>query len=358
MLPENADRDCFQGMRIAPAEQDVKYLGIMLPVALTDGKQMEGLLMGAIGKMNHWAKGADLGIVGKVIIANNAVSSTLWYAAPLSIPEKRAWREYKLAVRRYLWENDQMGETYPVSENGRYGAAGPAQASLRAPNTYNDVLDAPWKVITLSSMAQTLKVDPADVESIAASTTPTKTDKRHDVDKDFGGMKEVGLNTSAAATGRTRNHTGEGLEEGQDMEQAYMSMTQNGQVEGLEEGTKNDKDTYDKAEEGQRQAMGATLNCQEKGGGMEPKAQEAEETGWPRNEKGSENDADTQQTVDLEQAEMGEYTDLRLLVDLEQAKMGQTQMGASQTGPADVAFSQGHMTTSESRNCLEDVDSM
>ncbi|GBG88697.1 hypothetical protein CBR_g48226 [Chara braunii] len=106
MLSEEGGEEHFADMRTVRGDQNTKYLGALLPTALTTGTQMETLLMEALMKMNRWAERTDVGVMGRVLVANNAISSTMWYVVPLSDPGKRAWREYNLGLRRYLWKND------------------------------------------------------------------------------------------------------------------------------------------------------------------------------------------------------------------------------------------------------------
>ncbi|GBG77561.1 hypothetical protein CBR_g24007 [Chara braunii] len=147
--------------------------------ALSSGEKMHNLLAAALRRMHSWAKGVDLGVFGKTLVANNAVSSTLWYVAPLSDPGKRAWREYKLAVRKYLWKNDPLAEQliYRVRWEKLVQPRKKGGLALLDPHLQTDALqmrsvvwllmeqdEAPWKILTLTSMAQALRVDPVDVE--------------------------------------------------------------------------------------------------------------------------------------------------------------------------------------------------
>ncbi|GBG89165.1 hypothetical protein CBR_g48873 [Chara braunii] len=143
LLPEGGEAACFPEMRILPQEQNTRYLGIMIPAALSTGQQMEELLSVTLTKMHRWTGRVEVGVVGRVLVANNAVSSTLWYVAPLSDPGNRAWRRYKTALRRYLWKNDpyvphliqgEVGEIDTAATGGRVGLVGSAQASNNAAN--------------------------------------------------------------------------------------------------------------------------------------------------------------------------------------------------------------------------------
>ncbi|GBG78681.1 hypothetical protein CBR_g27904 [Chara braunii] len=179
LLPAGADLEDFQDMTIIPQGQNTRYLWVLLPAALTNGEQMEGLLAEAMRKMHRWAKGTGLGVIGRIIIANNAVSSTLWYVAPLSAPDNGALREYKSAIRRYMWKNDPYAPQliYRVRwekliQPRALGGLGMLDPHLEATALQMRIViwllfekdDALWKINTLASMAQALKMDQADVE--------------------------------------------------------------------------------------------------------------------------------------------------------------------------------------------------
>ncbi|GBG86336.1 hypothetical protein CBR_g41331 [Chara braunii] len=103
---DGVDITMFQGMRTQSTEEQFLYLDIQIPVALSLGYQLDDLLHRAVTRMSAWAKRASHGVFGKVLIANNAVSATLWYAGTVSDPPKRAWKGYKGALRKFLWKDD------------------------------------------------------------------------------------------------------------------------------------------------------------------------------------------------------------------------------------------------------------
>ncbi|GBG77566.1 hypothetical protein CBR_g24013 [Chara braunii] len=82
MLHEGRGAEYFEDMRMVQGQENTTYLGVLLPAALTSGEQMENLLIEALTRMNRWAGISDVGLLGRVLVANNAVSSTLWYVAP------------------------------------------------------------------------------------------------------------------------------------------------------------------------------------------------------------------------------------------------------------------------------------
>ncbi|GBG78683.1 hypothetical protein CBR_g27907 [Chara braunii] len=92
MLPAGRGAECFPDMRIVQGGKNTKYLGILIPAVLSTGEQMENLLMTTITRMNRWAGKTDVGILGRVLVANNAVSSMLW-VVDLWDEERGEWKE-------------------------------------------------------------------------------------------------------------------------------------------------------------------------------------------------------------------------------------------------------------------------
>ncbi|GBG91793.1 hypothetical protein CBR_g53682 [Chara braunii] len=106
VVPAGVDVAMFEGMRTQLPGDQFLYLGILVPTALSTGQRLEDLLHHAVVRMVAWAKRASHGVFGKVLIANNAVSATLWYAGAVSDPPKKAWKDYKRALRKLLWKDD------------------------------------------------------------------------------------------------------------------------------------------------------------------------------------------------------------------------------------------------------------
>ncbi|GBG87825.1 hypothetical protein CBR_g45981 [Chara braunii] len=180
VVPDGIDWGIFEGMSTQLPEDQFLYLGILVPAALSSGQQLEDLLHKAVVRMVAWAKKASHGVFGKVLIANNAVSATLWYAGAVSDPSKRAWKGYKRALRKFLWKDDPCVPhliyrvrweklVQPRSAEG-LGLLDPRiQVSALQMRTVLWLLleedTKPWKLVTLREMAEAIRVHPADVET-------------------------------------------------------------------------------------------------------------------------------------------------------------------------------------------------
>ncbi|GBG78679.1 hypothetical protein CBR_g27902 [Chara braunii] len=179
VVPVTVEGDMFQDMRTQDPGVQLSYLGIRLPAALATGQQLEDLLHLAVTRMVAWGKRAAYGVFGKVLIVNNAVSSTLWYAGAVSDPTKRAWKEFKKALRKFLWKDDphaphliyrvRWEKLVQPRAAGGLGLLDPRlQVVALQMRTVVWLLleedEAPWKIVTLQGMAEAIRVHPADVE--------------------------------------------------------------------------------------------------------------------------------------------------------------------------------------------------
>ncbi|GBG78684.1 hypothetical protein CBR_g27908 [Chara braunii] len=180
VVPVGVDGAVFEGMRTQSPGDQFLYLGILVPAALSSGQQLEDLLHQAVVRMVAWAKKASHGVFGKVLIANNVVSATLCYAGAVSDPPKRAWRDYKRALRKFLWKDDLCVPhliyrvrweklVQPRSAGGLVLFDPRIQLSALQMRTVLWFLleddTEPWKFITLREMVEAIRVHPADVET-------------------------------------------------------------------------------------------------------------------------------------------------------------------------------------------------
>ncbi|GBG66495.1 hypothetical protein CBR_g63078 [Chara braunii] len=173
LTPPGADTSPLRGMMVQEENRQTKYLCILLPGALTTGEQMEELLHEAVRKMTDWSKGASLGIMGRILVANNAVSSTLWYVRAVSSPSKKPWKDYKIALRRFIWRNDPQAHhliyrvrweklTQPRSKGGLGLLTALHMRTILWLLLEDD--KEPWKMLTIQLMAEAIRVHPADVD--------------------------------------------------------------------------------------------------------------------------------------------------------------------------------------------------
>ncbi|GBG80304.1 hypothetical protein CBR_g30672 [Chara braunii] len=179
LVPDLNAAPLFEEMRVQPMTEAASYLGIKLPRALTDGSQMEQLMRKAATRLAFRRKTLDAGIFGRVLLANTAASAMLWYAAPVSTQDPVPQREYRTALSKFVWKNDPFAPhaihqvawrklIQPKAGRG-LGLIDPAtQIQALQLRTVIWLLleqdDAPWKLLTLQTMAEAARLHPTDME--------------------------------------------------------------------------------------------------------------------------------------------------------------------------------------------------
>ncbi|GBG79412.1 hypothetical protein CBR_g29559 [Chara braunii] len=179
LVPDLTAAPLFEGMKVQPMTETASYLGIELPQALMDGSQMEQLMRKAATRLALCGKTLDAGIFGRVLLANTAASPMLWYAAPVSTPGPVPQREYRTTLSKFIWKNDPFAphaihrvswrKLIQPKAGGGLGLIDLA-TQIQALQLHTVIWllleqdDAPWKILTLQTMAEAARLHPTDME--------------------------------------------------------------------------------------------------------------------------------------------------------------------------------------------------
>ncbi|GBG89528.1 hypothetical protein CBR_g49318 [Chara braunii] len=170
----------FEGMRTQPMTEASTYLGITMPDALTEGTQMEGLMTKATRRMALCGKVLSTGVFGRAFLANTAASSMLWYAGAVSTPDPVPRQDYRTAVCKFIWKNNPVAAhaIHRVSLRKLIQPRADGGLGLIGPDTQIQALHlrtivwllleddkAHWKILTLQTMAEALRLRPLEVET-------------------------------------------------------------------------------------------------------------------------------------------------------------------------------------------------
>ncbi|GBG71894.1 hypothetical protein CBR_g10830 [Chara braunii] len=178
LVPDMNAAGLFTGMRVQRITGSTVYLGIVMPDALSNGTQNEAVTHKAINRMASCAKRPQAEVFGRALLANTAASSMLWYAGAVSMPSQQAQLNYQTNLVKFVWKNDPLAPTtvhrvawrkliQPRAAGG-LGLLDPSNQirALHLRTIFWLILEddaAPWKVLTLQTMAEAMRLHPADV---------------------------------------------------------------------------------------------------------------------------------------------------------------------------------------------------
>jgi hypothetical protein len=89
------------GLRWIPEGQGVRYLGIQIGFRLPIKANFEKLMLALKGKMIAWGK-CNISFVGKIMVANQVLLSSMWYLAAYKNPNLRMCNQIRGVVRNFI----------------------------------------------------------------------------------------------------------------------------------------------------------------------------------------------------------------------------------------------------------------
>jgi hypothetical protein len=90
------------GLRWILKRQGARYLSIQIGFRLPTEANFEKLMLALKGKMIAWGN-CNFSLIGKILVANQALISSMWYLATCWNPNSRMCNQMKGMVRNFIW---------------------------------------------------------------------------------------------------------------------------------------------------------------------------------------------------------------------------------------------------------------